>query len=101
MPLYNGVKLIMPLRNSILVFLEYELFLIVSCSLKVKLISEATLSGQRPQNPLIKFPGQKSWGFTQQLKVQWLNNPLLSQEDTNITKRAQDEQSIPHMGDIE
>lgn len=87
MSLYNGVKLIMPLKSSILVFLEYELFLIVSCSLRVQLMSEATLSGQRPQRPLAKFPGQKSWVSTQQLKSQRLNNPLLSQEDTNIIKR--------------
>lgn len=87
MSLYNGTKLIMPLKSSILVFLEYELFLIVSCFLRVKFMSEATLSGQRSQSPLTKFPGQKSWGSTQQLKVQQLNNLLLSQEDTNKTKR--------------
>lgn len=77
----------MPLRSSVLVFLGYELFLIVNCSLRAQLMSEATLSGQRPQSALAKFPGQKSWGSTQQLKAQRLNHPLLSQEDTNIIKR--------------
>lgn len=95
MLLYHGARFLMPLTSSIIIFIEYKLFLTVNYSLRVRLMSRVTLKQSKTTVFLAESPDQKSWGSTRVLQLPRPNSPLLSQEGVSIIKREEDVQSFP------